>query len=141
MQSTSRADEYNVAIIWQVWLSSSVDFAEIITEVKHQAQLSVDYLRTYREANECEQFIRSISTTDRIVFVLDDSLAEQILSKIHDLQQIYAVFIYTTNAKLTDAKFKKFSKVITIFSPRKLLSLFLVPRYSYASKPTDRFES
>ncbi|CAF1662063.1 unnamed protein product, partial [Adineta ricciae] len=110
MQSISRADEYNVAIIWQVWLSSSVDFSEIIAEVKHQAQLSADYLRTYREANECEQFICSVSTTDRIVFIVDDSLAEQILSKIHDLQQIYAVFIYTTNAELIDAEFKKFSK-------------------------------
>ncbi|UJR11993.1 hypothetical protein I4U23_016171 [Adineta vaga] len=108
MQSTS--DETNLDTIWQIWLSNSVDLSHLMADTREQFRSSINYIKTYTNRIECEEFIRSVSSKDRIIFIVDDLLAEQIIFQIHDLQQLCAIYVYTTNRQINQSKFKQFSK-------------------------------
>jgi hypothetical protein len=112
MQSILTSGESNIETIWQIWLSNIIDPSEINAGTKEQIRSTINRIEMYRDCNECEQFIRSLPSNDRAVFLVDDHFAEQIIPQIHDLQQIFAIYVCTSDRQRNESRFKQFSKVI-----------------------------
>lgn len=68
-------------------------------------------MKTFENVIECEQFIRSLSNDDRVVLIVDDQWGHQIIPQIHDLEQLFAIYVYTAGRQANESQFKQFSKV------------------------------
>jgi hypothetical protein len=111
MQSISTLHENNLETVWQIWLSNSISNSQNIGGALEQAPSLINHLKTFENIIECEQFIRSLSNNDLIVFIVDDLLGQQIIPRIHELQQVFAIYVYSTESQPNESWFKQFSKV------------------------------
>jgi hypothetical protein len=62
------------------------------------------------DVDECIENIR-LSTEDQIILVIDAQLSEILISQIHDLPQVIAIYIYNINVDQQTQCFIKYSKI------------------------------
>ena len=111
MEAASTLRRRYVERVWQVWLLTSISAAEEAEDLPERDQSSNHYVKAFEDTAECEQFIRDITNDDRIVLIVDESLSRGIVLRIHELQQLFAFYIYRTTPQNNDTCFKQFSKV------------------------------
>ena len=111
MQPISTSHEHDLETVWQIWLSNSISNLRNTGDALESARSLINHLKTFENIIECEQFIRSVSDNDRIVFIVDDLLGQQIIPRIHQLQQVFAIYVYSTERQPNELWFKQFSKV------------------------------
>jgi hypothetical protein len=69
----------------------------------------IDYLRCFNDIETCEQFIQTNNNKyDYLFFIVSNQYATNIISRIHDLTQIIAIYILQQN---TSKWTKRYSKV------------------------------
>jgi hypothetical protein len=100
-----------MGIVWQIWLLNSINNSRSIADNLEEARSLINNLKIFENIIECEQFIRSLSNNDRIIFIANDQLGQQIIPQIHELQQLFAIYVYTTEEQPNESWFKQFSKV------------------------------
>ena len=67
-------------------------------------------VKTFNDAITCEEFIRRMSVEDRFVLIIDDEIGDDLIRRIHDLQQVLSIYIHAVkNVNLPWAE--KFVKV------------------------------
>jgi hypothetical protein len=106
-------DEFNVhndaEISIIVWLDAEINTK--IENQKAQQQLCtiVNRFKTFEDAYECEKYIRTISSKERILLIVNDQQGRQVVSHIHAFRQIISIYVYCKekNEQWT----KQFSKV------------------------------
>ena len=125
MESTEPLYETNLEKVWQIWLATSISNSRNIGDDLEQARSVIDHLKTFEDIIECEQFIHSIPDNDRIVLIVDDLFGQQVIPRIHDLQQVFAIYVYSTESQSNESWFKQFSKV-TIHRIQNLMNIFFL---------------
>ncbi|CAF1511522.1 unnamed protein product [Rotaria sordida] len=63
-------------------------------------------MQMFEDADECEQYMRR-STQDRMILVVIGSSAEAFVPRIHELKQLIAIFVFSSNKK----KFEQWSPI------------------------------
>lgn len=111
MQSTPTLQKDNLETVWQIWLSNSINTCRKVVDIPEQVRSNDNNIKTFENSIECEQFICSLSNNDRAVFIVDDLLGQQIIPRIHELRQVFAIYVYSTEIKINESWFKQFSKV------------------------------
>lgn len=112
MESTETLQEINLETVWQIWLANSIsNTRHIYGDDLERAQSVINHLKTFEDILECEQFIYSIPNNDRIVLIVDDLFGQQIIPRIHDLQQLFAIYVYCIESQSNESWFKQFCKV------------------------------
>jgi hypothetical protein len=91
-----------------VWLDD--DTNRLKTKIDTQKQLG-NCLKIFEDENQCEQYIRNASTSNRIVLIVSDHLGQKIIPHIHRLQQVSSIYVYGTNNDSTEEWTKDYSKV------------------------------
>ena len=107
----SVSGENNIEIVWQIWLLNSINNSPETVDALEQARSLIKDLKIFESIIKCEQFIHSVPKNDRIIFIVEDLLGQQIIPKIHDLQQVFAIYIYSTEKQPNESCFRQFSKV------------------------------
>ncbi len=96
----------NLEIFYLIWLGNLTN-----NEFQQQLRMIINYLLIFEDEQQCLKYIQSVKKTDRIIFIVKGKLAQQILPHIIDLQQIYSIYIYSNDKKLTEQWTKNFKKV------------------------------
>lgn len=104
--------ENNIQTVWQIWLIHSINNSEESVRPWEQARSIIKHFKTFDNVSECEEFIQSVSNTARIVLFVDDLFGQEIIPRIHDLPQMFAIYIYNIENQSNESCFKRFSKVI-----------------------------
>ena len=100
-----------IETVWQIWLLNPINNSETIQQTLGQARSIIKHVNLFENILEFEQFLQNLSNYDRIVFIVDDLFAQEIIPKIHDVPQIFAIYIYTFNEQSDQSFYKqKFSK-------------------------------
>jgi hypothetical protein len=105
----------NLETISLIWLDAAVKTSTENIAAQDQLRLSINHLMTFDEEQLCEEYIRSLSENDRIVFMCSGRLGEQIVPRIHQLRQIFSIYIYCLNKEKHKQWADKFIKVNQIF--------------------------
>ncbi|CAF3118066.1 unnamed protein product [Rotaria socialis] len=126
MQSYSTAINNNVNTIWLLDISSN---SQNILDALEQIPSSINHIKTFENIIGCEQFIRSLSDDDCIVFIADVPLGQQIIPRIHQLQQVLAIYIYSTEIQSNESWFRQFRKFRGICSQLNQLATSIPSRY------------
>jgi hypothetical protein len=108
----------NFEIYSLIWLDASINSQENL-RAQERFRLSINYLQTFDQLDQCENHIRSVSSQDRIVLVISGDLGQQLVPKIHNLTQVYSIYIYCTNKELHQQWSEQYKKVQQIYNKTK----------------------
>jgi protein gp37 len=94
-----------------VWLDASVNSNENINTQQKLRSL-IKHLKTFEEIEECEKYIQSTSLQDRLVLIINGDFGQQLISRIHELQQVYSIYIYCFNKEFYQQWTQQYIKVL-----------------------------
>ncbi|CAF4971693.1 unnamed protein product [Rotaria sp. Silwood1] len=81
-----------------IWLDASI-YSEETLDTQEKLRLSINYLRTFDKLDECEKYIRSVSSEDRIVLII-----------------ISSIYIYCGNKEFHQQWGKQYSKIQGVYN-------------------------
>ena len=105
------AEAQNLETFFLLWLDASVNSSSENVDAQQQLRSSIHFLKTFEQANECEQYIGSVSKHDRIVLIVSGRLGETVVPRIHQLRQLAAVYVYCQDKKRNGQWADQFKKV------------------------------
>lgn len=94
-----------------VWLDRLVSDAKEYMDAQQRLRASVNYIRTFKNIDECELFIQTVPSQDRIIFITNNQLGQELIPRIHHLRQICSIYIYNNDNKRGGGWVKEFKKV------------------------------
>jgi len=99
-----------------IWLDNNIDEdAPDYQNIISQLQKNVNLIHTFTDSQMFIEFLENIGD-DKACVIISESLAEQIVSKIHDLAQIDTIFIFGDNKRFHETWTKNWFKVKGIFT-------------------------
>jgi hypothetical protein len=109
---SASSQQYNNLETYSIlWLDPSVNDAKEYVDAQHRLRASINYIRTFKNNDDCEQYIQSVPVQDRIIFIVNNQLGQELIPRIHQLRQIFSIYIYSTDNKRSGQWIKEFKKV------------------------------
>ena len=93
-----------------LWLDQSVNSTKDNRDTQRELRQVINHLRTYDNANECEQYIRKI-TQEKIILIVSGFLGRQIVPRLHDLPQFVACYVFCQDKKANEEWATQYQKV------------------------------
>jgi hypothetical protein len=94
-----------------IWLDSLVNTSEENIDGQKLIRSSIDHLKTFEYMNKCEEYIRSISSDERIILIVSGRLCREITPRIHQLRQISSIYVYCLDKSANEQWAKQYKKV------------------------------
>ncbi|CAF3433708.1 unnamed protein product [Rotaria socialis] len=116
MQPLSTASVNNVETFHQIWLCDSVSNSQEFADAQGKLRTWIENIKIFEDVIQCEQFIRSLSDVDRIIFIVDDLLGLEIIPLIHQFRQVFAIYVYCTRKQTKEPLFQHFTKFRATFT-------------------------
>lgn len=104
----------NLEIYSLICFDSLITNHEELCKVQQRLRTSVNYSRTFDQLDQCEDYIRSLNTNDRVILVIDDCHARQLIPRIEQLRQVSSIYIHSANKNTIEQWAEQFLKVIYI---------------------------
>jgi len=110
-ESDTYQTDNNLESFALLWLDAQVDINEANRQAQKQLRNIINYLKTFDDENDCQQYILSVSPQDRVVLIVSGRLGQIIVPRLHQLRQIISIYIYCTNKQANEQWSKRFTKV------------------------------
>ncbi|CAF0925080.1 unnamed protein product [Rotaria sordida] len=101
---------------------------EHFNENDKQLRSIIDYVCCFNDFNECEEFITDINKNNFIFFIVSNEHFTNIISYIHELSQVIAIYVYQDNKQDNYRKenidkhwIKRYSKLKGVYFDREIL--------------------
>lgn len=101
----------NLEIFSLIWLDLSDNEIHKNFDFQQQLRTIINYLKLFEHIDDCEQYVQSLSKDDRIVMLVHEKLAKEILERIHELRQIVSIYIYHTDDLQMMNEYKKIKSI------------------------------
>ena len=79
---------------------------------KKRLRATINYLKTFHDANECENHIRTVPDGDRMLLIVSGGLGQIIVPRVHTLRQILSIYVFCFDKKKHEEWTKHYTKVI-----------------------------
>ncbi|CAF1460896.1 unnamed protein product, partial [Didymodactylos carnosus] len=76
-----------------VWLDRSIKKFNDLDDIQKELRAIIHYIRLFDLPEECEDYVKKLKE-DNIYFIVTSECSPNIISHIHDLQQIQAIYIF-----------------------------------------------
>ncbi|CAF1431777.1 unnamed protein product [Adineta ricciae] len=117
--SIVHSTDENLESLSLIWLDANVDNSIENVVIQNQLRSIVNYLKTFQDATECENYIRSMLDGDRVLFIVSGRLGQYIVPRIHKLRQILAIYVFCCREQDHKEWAKKFTKVKGLFTKKQ----------------------
>ena len=104
-------DDENLETYFVLWLDGTVDSSEEKLNIQRKLRSSINFLQTFTNENQCEDFIRSTKPFDRIILIISGQLGKDLVHHIHHLVQISLIYIFTPEKKKYQSWANQYLKV------------------------------
>jgi hypothetical protein len=94
-----------------VWLDAEVNSNIENQKIQQNIRGTVKQLKTFTDGNECEKYIQSKSSQERILLIVNSQQGQQIVPHIHELQQLVSIYVYFKGGKGNEQWTNNYSKV------------------------------
>ena len=105
-----------------LWLDAQVETDEENRHAQTQLRNIINYLKTFDNELECEEYISNISPQERVVIIVSGQLGRTIVPRIHHLRQTVSIYIYCKNRQANEQWSKPFTKVFHFLLHYSLIS-------------------
>ena len=87
----------NLEIFSLIWLEKSPNDRTDSLDLHQQLRTIIHSLKIFEEIDRCEEYLRSCGKFDRIILLVNEQFAREILQRTHQLRQLIAVYIHANN--------------------------------------------
>ena len=94
--TTNNASEKNLETFSQLWLDATANESRENRAAQEQLRSTINHIQTFNNDNECAEYIRN-AVSDRIVLIVGGQIGKKIVPKIHDLYQLFSIYIYCSD--------------------------------------------
>jgi hypothetical protein len=98
-----------------VWLDAEINKKIENQTAQHELRTIVNRLKTFEDGHQCEKYIRSISSKERLLLIVDEQQGREIVPHIHALRQVISIYVYCKEKKGNEQWTNQFSKVKQFF--------------------------
>lgn len=106
----------NLELITLIWLDNMADATQENREIQDKFRSVINYLQTFDNCLECENYIRNRinDKQDKIILIVSGKLGQEIIKNIHDLKQIISIFVYCFDKEKNESWAKQYKKVLIL---------------------------
>jgi len=104
----------NLEIFSLIWLDNTINKSQKNISIQQQFRTIINFIKIFQNQDNCEEYIRQMSKDECIIFIVNDQLGETIIPYIHDLQQIFSIYIYSLNKNIDQQWINQFKKIKSI---------------------------
>jgi len=105
----------DVEISIMVWVDAEINKKIENQKAQQQLRTIVNRFKTFEDGNECEKYIRSISSKERLLLIVNDQQGREIVPHIHAFRQVTSIYVYCKDKKGNEQWTNQFSKVKQLF--------------------------
>lgn len=98
------------------WLDASVNTSLENVQVQSKLRSIINHLKTFDDIQRCERYIRALPKDDRLVLIVSGGFGRQLVPRIVDLQQVYAIYVFCYDKKGNKEWSQHFDKVKLVTS-------------------------
>jgi tetratricopeptide (TPR) repeat protein len=102
-----------------VWLDNNIDSVDSLNTIS-QLRHTVNTVNTFTDVDQCIDFLTNIYN-EKVCMIISDPSYENIIPLIHDIVQLYAIFIFCKNKTGYEQWIKRWSKVKGVFREISLI--------------------
>ena len=111
--NTSRGDSLETLSV--IWVDVSNNDIQNNVSMQQQLRAVINHLTIFQDDQECEDYIQSMSVDERVVLITVDQLGQKMVPRIHQLQHLLLIYIYSMDEKPDHQWTGRFTKVQKIF--------------------------
>ncbi|CAF3105717.1 unnamed protein product [Rotaria sp. Silwood2] len=120
MASNSELDNNDLEKFTLIWLDTDINGSENKQTQNDLRKLSVDF-KTFDTIHDCELFIQSLSIDAYTVLIVSGRLGREIVPRIHEIKQIYSIYVYCFNREENLTWAKNYTKIKDVLTKKKEL--------------------
>ena len=116
MASDTTVNNTNAEVFIIAWLDADVNTTESNKKAQQQLLTIISHLKTFEEKTECEKYIRSLSSQERLSLIVSGRLGKELVPDIYTLPQATSIYVYCQDKEKNEQwanRFKKVNAVIT----------------------------
>ncbi|CAF2098004.1 unnamed protein product [Rotaria magnacalcarata] len=106
----TNADNQHLEIFSLIWLDANPNVQEL-QGTQHKLCSIINQLKTFRDVEQCQNYIKGRTLKDRIVMIVSGQLGREIVPSVHKLRQVISIYVYCMDKKSNERWASKFSKV------------------------------
>lgn len=96
-------NEKNLEIFSVVWLAEKSE-AQDMRDAEQKLRSIVNRLKKFDDVDQCQQYIEQRSNQDRLIVIVTDRLAQQIIPSIHNLRHVISIYVYSFEKKIHETQ-------------------------------------
>lgn len=108
--------KHNLETFSLVWLNAAVNETQENIDAQLELRSSINVWQIFQEKDECIQHILSIPKGDQVILIVSGKLGKIVVPKIHDLHQLWSIYIYCIDKERNREWSSDFTKVRSNFS-------------------------
>ncbi|CAF1613471.1 unnamed protein product [Rotaria magnacalcarata] len=105
-----RSDDNHLEKFSLVWLGANADVQKN-QEMKRKLRTTINHCKEFDDADECKNYIEQTSKDDRLVLLISNQLARQIVPSIHQLRQVLGIYINSEDKNNDEKWSREFPKL------------------------------
>ncbi|CAF1104769.1 unnamed protein product [Adineta steineri] len=106
-----KQEDDNLVTYPLIWLDSLVNMSQENIDGQQLIRSSIDHLITFDNVDKCEEYIRSISSDERIILITSGRLGRELIPHIHQLRQVSSIYIYCLDKPANEQWAKQYTKI------------------------------
>ncbi|CAF1182466.1 unnamed protein product [Adineta steineri] len=93
-----------------IWLDANVNGSVENIETQQRLRTSINHLKTFQNGDECKHYIELLPK-DRFVLIVSGRLGQEVVPYIHNLRQVYSIYVYCLQKERNERWAKQYSKI------------------------------
>ncbi|CAF0900291.1 unnamed protein product [Didymodactylos carnosus] len=98
-----------------VWLDANISITNDNKQAFAQLRKIVNRLETFNSTDECVDYITDIKD-EKVFLIVSDSFGEQIIPRVHELQQIASIYVFCFNREHLEQWIQSFKIVAGVYA-------------------------
>ena len=111
--TTNVQQSKNLETFSLIWLDGIVNDSVENIETQQRLRTFINHLKTFQKGDECIQYIESLPK-DRFVLIVSGRLGQEIVPQIHQLRQVYSIYVYCLDKERNERWAKRYPKIKSV---------------------------
>jgi len=94
-----------------IWLDDNTNNNKEDENIEQDLRNVINHLTKFENEQACQQYIEERSEDDRLILIVNDLFGHTLVPRIHQLRQVYSIYIHYKNTLVNEEWISKFTKV------------------------------
>ncbi|CAM4916612.1 unnamed protein product [Rotaria socialis] len=104
-------EEENIESYSLIWFDSSSNNNDYKKKFEEKLRSSINFIKIFIDENEFLNYIEAISNDEKLVLIINSKSAQHIISRMHQLEQILSIYVFSLNIRKHQIWTKLFYKI------------------------------